>query len=95
MNYESYRAIFEGFAAHLWTRNSGRLLWMTHPAWPSNSWQIYTSDYDAPAAYYAVAKACEPLHAQLNLPDYSVAVVNTTRGAASGLASAQSRVVAR
>lgn len=79
MNYDSYRAIFEGFAAHLWTRNSGRLLWMTHPAWPSNAWQIYTADYDAPAAYYAVAKACEPLHAQLNLPDYSEAVVNTTR----------------
>jgi beta-galactosidase/beta-glucuronidase len=79
MNYESYRAIFEGFAAHLWTRNSGRLLWMTHPAWPSNSWQIYTADYDTPAAYYAVAKACEPLHAQLNLPEYSIAVVNTTR----------------
>jgi beta-galactosidase/beta-glucuronidase len=85
MNYESYRAIFEGFAAHLWTRNSGRLLWMTHPAWPSNAWQIYTSDYDAPAAYYAVAKACEPLHAQLNLPDYSVAVVNTTRETHAGL----------
>ncbi len=85
MNYESYRAIFEGFAAHLWTRNSGRLLWMTHPAWPSNAWQIYTSDYDAPAAYYAVAKACEPLHAQLNLPDYSVAVVNTTREAHAAL----------
>ena len=85
MNYESYRAIFEGFAAHLWTRNSGRLLWMTHPAWPSNSWQLYTSDYDTPAAYYAAAKACEPLHAQLNLPDYSVAVINTTRVAQPGL----------
>ena len=79
MDYVSYRAIFEGFAAHLWTQNSGRLLWMTHPAWPSNTWQIYSSDYDTAAAYYAVKKACEPLHAQLNLPDYRLAVVNTTR----------------
>lgn len=86
MNYVSYRAIFEGFQAHLWTQNSGRLLWMTHPAWPSNAWQIYTSDYDAAAAYYAVAKACEPLHAQLNLPDYRLAVVNTTLEARPGLA---------
>jgi hypothetical protein len=78
MNYVSYRAIFEGFQAHLWTRNSGRLLWMTHPSWPSNTWQIYSSDYDTGAAYYAVKKACEPVHAQLNLPDYAVAVVNTT-----------------
>jgi hypothetical protein len=79
MNYVSYRAIFEGFQAQLWTRNSGRLLWMTHPAWPSNAWQIYSADYDAAAAYYAVATACEPLHAQLNLPDFRPAVVNTGR----------------
>jgi hypothetical protein len=79
MNYVSYRAIFEGFAAHLWSQNSGRLLWMSHPAWPSNTWQIYSSDYDTGAAYYAVKKACEPIHAQLDLPDYRLAVVNTTR----------------
>ncbi len=79
MNYVSYRAIFEGFQAHLWTTNSGRLLWMTHPSWPSNTWQIYSSDYDTGAAYYAVKKACEPVHAQLNLPDFSLAVINTTR----------------
>jgi hypothetical protein len=85
MNYDSYRAIFEGFQAGLWTHNSGRLLWMTHPSWPSNAWQIYTSDYDAPAAYYAVARACEPLHAQLNLPDFRLAVVNTTLTSMHGL----------
>ena len=86
LDYVSYRAIFEGFQAGLWTRNSARLLWMTHPAWPSNAWQIYTSDYDAAAAYYAVAKACEPLHAQLNLPDYRPAVVNMTRDPRAALA---------
>jgi beta-galactosidase/beta-glucuronidase len=85
MDYVSYRAIFEGFAAQLWTGNSGRLLWMTHPAWPSNTWQIYSSDYDTAAAYYAVKKACEPLHAQLDLPDRRLAVVNTTRNARPGL----------
>jgi len=85
MNYDSYRAIFEGFQAGLWTRNSGRLLWMTHPSWPSNAWQIYTSDYDTPAAYYAVARACEPVHAQLNLPDFNLAVVNTTLTPMRGL----------
>jgi hypothetical protein len=85
MNYVSYRAIFEGFQSQLWSRNSGRLLWMTHPSWPSNAWQIYTSDYDTPAAYYAVAKACEPLHAQLDIPDFRPAVVNTTRQSRANL----------
>ena len=79
MNYVDYRAVFEGFLAHLWTQNSGRLLWMTHPAWPSNHWQIYSADYDTQASYYGVKKASEPLHAQMNLPDYALAVINTTR----------------
>jgi len=79
MNYETYRAMFEGLQAHLWTKNSGRLLWMTHPAWPSNHWQIYSHDYDTHAAYFGVKKAVEPVHAQMNLPDYSVTVVNSTR----------------
>lgn len=85
LNYVSYRAVFEGFQAHLWTQNSGRLLWMTHPAWPSNHWEIYSSDYDTQASYYGVKSACEPIHAQMNLPDYSLAVVNTTRDEHRGL----------
>ena len=85
MDYVSYRAIFEGFQAHLWSGNSGRLLWMTHPSWPSNTWQIYSSDYDTAAAYYGVKKACEPLHAQLDLPDYQLSIVNTTRVDRRGL----------
>jgi hypothetical protein len=79
MNYVDYRAVFEGFLAHLWTRNSGRLLWMTHPAWPSNHWQIYSSDYDTHASYYGVKKANEPLHVQMNLGDHALVVANTTR----------------
>jgi hypothetical protein len=78
LNYEIHRALFEGFNAHLWTRNSGRLLWMTHPAWPSHSWQIYSSDYDTHASFYGVKKASEPVHVQMNLPDFGLAVVNTT-----------------
>ena len=85
MNYETYRAIFEGLQAHMWTKNSGRFLWMTHPAWPSNHWQIYSSDYDTHAAYYGVKKAVEPVHVQMNLPDYSVTVVNSTRETRTGL----------
>jgi hypothetical protein len=81
-NYVLHRAIFEGFNAHLWTPNSGRMLWMTQPAWPSNMWQILSSDYDTQASYYGVKTACEPLHVQLDLSDNSVAAINTTRDAA-------------
>ena len=78
LNYVEHRAIFEGFNAHLWAPNSGRLLWMTQPAWPSSSWQILSSDYDTQASFYGVKKACEPIHVQLDLVSYEVDVVNTT-----------------
>src|ERR1700733_9323733 len=78
LEYVDHRAIFEGMNAHLWSPNSGRLLWMTQPAWPSNSLQILNADYDTQSSFYAVKKACEPLHVQLDLSNYNVAVVNTT-----------------
>lgn len=84
-NYVDHRAIFEGFYQHLWAPNSGRMLWMTQPAWPSTNWQIYSSDYDTQASYYGVKKANEPLHVQMDPSDGTVAVVNSTLLRYSGL----------
>jgi hypothetical protein len=78
LNYVSHRAMFEGFNANLWKPNTGRLMWMTHPAWPSMAWQMYSSDYTAYGAFYGIKKACESLHVQFNLPGLETAVVNTT-----------------
>jgi hypothetical protein len=85
LNYVDHRAIFEGMNANLWSPNSGRLLWMTQPAWPSTMWQILSSDYDTQASYYGVKKACEPLHVQLNLASYQVDIINTTGAPHTGL----------
>jgi hypothetical protein len=85
LNYVDHRAIFEGMNANLWAPNSGRLLWMTQPAWPSTMWQILSSDYDTQASFYGVKEACEPLHIQLNLATYGVDIVNTTNDAQPGL----------
>ena len=86
INYDSHRAIFEGMNAHLWAPNSGRMLWMTQPAWPSTMWQILSSDYDTQASFFGVMKACEPVHVQMNLPDHEVEIVNNTGNALSGVA---------
>jgi hypothetical protein len=85
LDYVDHRAIFEGMDAHLWSPNSGRLLWMTQPAWPSTMWQIISHDYDTQASFYGVKKACEPTHIQMDLSNYEVAVVNTTTAAMNGL----------
>jgi hypothetical protein len=84
LDYVDHRAIFEGMNAHLWAPNSGRLLWMTQPAWPSNTWQILSSDYDTQSSFYGVKKACEPVHVQLDLSNYNVAAVNTTTDPLTG-----------
>ncbi|MET0308445.1 MAG: LamG-like jellyroll fold domain-containing protein [Sphingomonas sp.] len=92
MNLETHKAMVEGFLGHLWSKNSGRLFWMTHPSWPSNAWQLYSWDYDTHAAYYGAKKAAEPVHVQLNLPDNALVVLNTTQADLKGL-TATVRVV--
>jgi hypothetical protein len=76
LDYVGHRAIFEGFAAHLWQPNSGRMIWMTQPAWPSMEWNFLSWDYDTQSSFYGTQKACEPVHAQLNLADESVDLIN-------------------
>ena len=92
LQYESYRAIFEGFNAGLWTQNSGRMLWMTQPAWPSSAWNIFSSDYDTQASFYGVKKAAEPVHVQMNLPDWKVVLVNNRTSDLAGV-TVRARVV--
>jgi len=86
MNYANHRAMFEGFNANLWKPNTGRLMWMSHPAWPSMNWQAYGADYDTHGAFYGLKKACEPIHVQLNLPALKIAVINNTAKALRDLA---------
>jgi hypothetical protein len=85
LNYVQHRAIFEGMNSHLWAPNTGRMLWMTQPAWPSATWQIISSDYDTQASFYGVKKASEPLHVQLDPTSFQVQVANSLPGTQSAL----------
>src|SRR5665213_1858452 len=72
VEYEGYRAMFEAEAKN----RMGLLLWMSHPAWPSLTWQTYDYYFEPTAAYFASKKACEPLHIQWNPLSDSIEVVN-------------------
>jgi hypothetical protein len=85
MNYETYRAVFEGMNAELWTKTSGRMLWMTQPAWPSTHWQVLSHDYDTHAAYYGLKAGSERIHIQLSLPDHRLELVNNGLEALKGV----------
>jgi beta-galactosidase/beta-glucuronidase len=79
MNLESNRAMYEGWAHHLWNDATGIMTWMSQSAYPSFVWQTYDYYYDPTGAYWGVKKACEPLHVQWSCADNSVKVINTTR----------------
>ena len=76
VNYETYRAIYEGFGSKMWKPSGGVLVWMSHPSWPSLVWQFYTWDYEPNASLFGAKKGAEPVHVQMSVPDCKVSVVN-------------------
>jgi hypothetical protein len=84
-NYEAYRAMFEGRYARLFNPCTGVLTWMSNPAQPSFVWQFYSYDLEPHAALFAVRKASESLHVQMNGNDDHLTVVNQLPAAAAEL----------
>ena len=81
VNYDGHRSLFESRSIH----RMGLLMWMSHPCWPSMVWQTYDYYFEPTAAYFAIKKACEPLHIQWNPATDEVEVVNYHAGAHPGL----------
>lgn len=85
LEYEAHRAIFEGMNVGLFTRNSGRLIWMSQPAWPSTNWQMLGHDYDTHGAFWGVARGAEPIHVQIAADTQAVQLVNSLPRRLTGL----------
>jgi beta-mannosidase len=60
---------------------------MSNPAQPSFVWQLYSYDLEPNASLFAVKKACEPVHIQMNQNDFRVMVVNHTPQRLEGMAA--------
>jgi exo-1,4-beta-D-glucosaminidase len=58
---------------------------MLNNAWPSMIWHLYDYYLDPDGGYFAVKKACEPLHVQYSYDDHSIVVVNSTYKPEPGL----------
>jgi len=61
-NYEVMRPMFEAFVAHK-PVSTGLIQWKLNSAWPELIWQLYDTYLQPNGAFYAVRKACTPLHA--------------------------------
>jgi beta-mannosidase len=84
-NYEAWRAMYEGRFAKMFNPSTGVLAWMSNPAQPSFMWQIYSHDLETMATFFAVKKACEPVHIQVNMNDWHIMVINHTPAEINGL----------
>ena len=84
-NYEAFRAMYEGRQAKLFNPCTGVLDWMSNPAEPSFTYQLYSHDLEPNASLFAARKACEPVHLQMNQSDFHVMVINNTPGLLAGL----------
>ena len=84
LEYDSERAMFESYGKNKYFA-TGVIQWMLNNAWPSMIWHLYDYYLDAGAGYFAVKKACEPLHIQYSYDDRSIVVVNSTYTAVEGL----------
>jgi len=81
VTYDGYRAMFEAQGRN----RMGLLLWMSHPAWPSLTWQTYDYYLNPGAAYFGSRKGSEPLHIQWNAATDNIEVVNYSGGNQTGL----------
>ncbi len=84
MNYEAFRAMYEGRFAKMFNPVTGVITWMSNPAQPSFVWQIYSYDLEPNASFFGVRKACEPVHVMLNQLNDHVEVINNLSTALSG-----------
>ena len=76
MNYESYRAMYEGRNAKLFHPPTAVITWMSNPAQPSFVWQLYHYDLEPNSSLFAVKSANEPVHIQFNEADGNLEVIN-------------------
>jgi hypothetical protein len=76
MNYEAYRAMYEGRNAQLFHPTTAVITWMSAPAQPSFVWQLYHYDLEPNASLFGVRSAGELQHIQFNQADGEVQVIN-------------------
>jgi len=76
MNYEAFRAMYEGRNAQLFHPATALITWMSHPAQPSFVWQLYHYDLEPNASLFAVRSAGEMVHIQFNEANGELQVIN-------------------
>ncbi len=78
VNYNQYRALIEGFTAHMWDWYTGVIIWKTQNPWTALRGQMYDYYLDPNACLYGLHAAGEPVHIMFNAADSMVMIANNT-----------------
>ena len=78
VNYDQYRALMEGFSAHMWDWYTGVIIWKTQNPWTALRGQMYDYYLDPNACLYGNRKGATPLHVMYDPTDGMVMAVNNT-----------------
>ncbi|MGC9151577.1 MAG: glycoside hydrolase family 2 protein [Microbacter sp.] len=78
VNYDQYRALAEGFSAHLWDWYTGFIIWKTQNPWTALRGQMYDYYLDPNAGLYGLQCGAEPLHVMCNPTTGMILTVNNT-----------------
>jgi hypothetical protein len=84
MNFEAFRAMYEGRNAQLFHPTTAIITWMSHPAQPSFVWQLYHYDLEPNSSLFAVRSAGEMVHIQFNQANGDLQVINNLPDAVNG-----------
>ena len=84
MNYEAFRAMYEGRNAQLFHPTTAIITWMSNPAQPSFVWQLYHYDLEPNSSLFAVRSAAEMVHIQFNEATGELQVINNLPDAFDG-----------
>ncbi|MGB8480316.1 MAG: sugar-binding domain-containing protein [Acidobacteriaceae bacterium] len=84
MNYEAFRAMYEGRNAMLFHPDTGVITWMSNPAHPSFVWQLYDYDLEPNSSLFAVESASEMVHIEMNEANGRLLVINNRPQPISG-----------
>ncbi len=77
-NYNQYRALFEGWNAHMWKWYTGVMIWKLQNPWTALRGQFYDWYLNPTGAMFGLMKGAEPIHIQYDPATKAIQVVNNT-----------------
>lgn len=78
VNFDQYRALEEGFSAHMWDWYTGAIIWKTQNPWTALRGQMYDYYLDVNACLYGLHSGSQPLHIMYDPVTGMVMIVNNT-----------------